>query len=127
MYLMPISTLFHKIFPDYHCFSIPCYIYGFQNANISLFLSTSPNKHLFRMQFPKHNQRQPSNNFIYSIATYITSTVFSSFRFTGKPKKIFFYQHNFHQTIILCYVVSSLEFIAGVKEFLPIRQLYMQS
>ena len=107
-----LNTMLYSRFSECKCFS---------------FLSTSPSKHLFPMQFPKHNHRQTSNNFIYSIVTYITSTVFSSFRFTGKPKKISFYQNNFHQTIILCYVVSSLEFIAGVKELLPSRQLYVQS
>ena len=107
-----LSTMLYLRFSKCKCFS---------------FLSTSLSKHLFPMQFPKHNHRQTSNNFIYSIVTYITATVISSFRFTGKPKKNSFYQNNFHQRIILCCVVSSLEYIAVVKEHLPSQQLYVQS
>ena len=64
------------------------------------FLSTSPIKHLCPMQFPKCNQSQTRNNFLYLIVTYIPSIAFPSFRFIWKPKKFIFYQNNFHQIII---------------------------
>ena len=70
-----LNTMLYLRFSECKCFS---------------FLSTSLSKHLFPMQFPKHNHRQTSNNFKYSIVTYITATVISSFRFTGKPKKNLF-------------------------------------
>ena len=78
------------------------------------FLSTSPSKHLFPMQFPKYNHSQTFNKFLYLILTYIPSAAFPSFRFTWKPKKTIFHQNNFHQIIIWDKVFKNqVKFVEG--------------
>ena len=70
-----LNTMLYLLFAQPKCFS---------------FLSTSPSKCFFPMQFPKRNHRQSSNKFIYSVVTYFPYSVFPSIKFIGNKKKNLF-------------------------------------